>query len=223
MRLSRFVEMLETQKIYFAAATEFNDPFEGAVAIQPHDWPTDPRYDQPEMLDKAFEALRRLTKISCWHIEDYESTAMWDLYAGLGKGVAISSTPLKVSQGLVPFRLKPEYGVEDLWGGQVQYHDLMVEQLKAGMLERFFRKHRAFSWEKEFRFAISLRLAEEYGVSVPDDGILVGLEPTAIIDGVHIGPSLLEDERSNIAKICADHGLVDRIHITSMLGKPRYV
>ena len=36
------------------------------------------------------------------------------------------------------------------------------------MLNRFFLKHRAFEWEREFRLAISLRTAEEYwGCSSP--------------------------------------------------------
>jgi len=223
MRLTRFMDMLENQQIYFAAATEFTDPFEGAVAVQPHDWPVDDRYVEPEMFERAFEALRRLTKISCWHIEDYESTAMWDLYSGFGKGVAISSNPLRVSEGLENFRLKPEFGVEDLWGGQVQYHDLMIERLQVRMLERFYRKHRAFSWEKEFRFAIAVRRAEEFGVEVPNKGILVGLDPKAVIEKIHIGPLLSDIERSDIVRICAEHGLEDRVHVTSMLGRPRYV
>lgn len=72
--------------LYFPAATQFEDPFEGAVAVLPHNWPVDPRYVEPELGERAFQQLRRLTKISCWHLADYEGDAMWKLYAATRKG-----------------------------------------------------------------------------------------------------------------------------------------
>ena len=48
MRTSRFLELLDQQQFYFASANEFEDQFEGAVALQPHDWPVDPRYPEPD-------------------------------------------------------------------------------------------------------------------------------------------------------------------------------
>src|SRR5436190_18307007 len=85
---SRFTDFLNTGKIYFASAREFTDKFEGATAVLAPDLPEDPRYKGLSQIDSAFEELRRLTKISCWHIEKDESAAMWQLYADAGKGVA---------------------------------------------------------------------------------------------------------------------------------------
>src|SRR5438094_10228250 len=60
----RFVATLRSRTLNFSAATQFEDPFEGAVAVLPHDWPVDPRYAEPELGERAFEQLRRLTKIN---------------------------------------------------------------------------------------------------------------------------------------------------------------
>lgn len=61
-RTERFLESLTSRMLYFAAARQFEDPFEGAVAVQPHDWPVDPRYGALEHGDRAFEQLRRPRK-----------------------------------------------------------------------------------------------------------------------------------------------------------------
>jgi len=214
--------MIAERRVHFASASQFEDPFEGAVAVLPPDFPVDHRYSDMDSVEKAFAELKRLTKLSCWHIEDHESTAMWKLYSDLGKGVAITSTPARLASALTPYRLKPEYGIEDLWGGNVAYVDLLKVRLRAGMLDRFFIKHNAYSWEKEFRLAISVRMAEEYGVPVPSDGILVGAEVSDLIEEIHIGPAIEPSERQRITQVCKDHGLDDRIRISSLLGRPRY-
>ena len=182
-RPDRFISTLSDGNIYFASANQFDDAFEGAVAVQKSPQETDPRYSEMEATEEAFFQLKRLTKISCWHRADYESDAMWKLYAGVHKGVAICTTPDRMRKAFKPFRLKPEYGVEDLWAGPVDYVDLTQVRIKgASMLGRFFFKHRAFEWEREFRLAISLRTADEFGVSVPIDGISVQVDLNMLID-----------------------------------------
>ena len=64
----RFVEFLESSQLYFAAATQFEDDFEGAVAVQSPEYKVDPRYSQMEFAEKAVFELKRLTKINCWPI-----------------------------------------------------------------------------------------------------------------------------------------------------------
>lgn len=81
-------EMEATGELYFASARQFQDPFEGAVAVLPPGLPVHLRYTERDGTENAFEELRRLTKICCWHRAAYESDAMWQLYAGKWKGVA---------------------------------------------------------------------------------------------------------------------------------------
>lgn len=223
-RPDRFSSFIDTSLIYFAAATQFTDPFEGAVAVLPPDFPVDPRYAEMDQVEQAFYELKRLTKINCWHCADYESDAMWKLYAATSKGVAICSTPARLQNSLRPFRLQPEYGVEDLWGGVVCYMDLLKVRLtNPSMLERFFYKHKAFSWEREFRLAISLRFAEEFGVIVPEMGIDVSVNLDCLVEKIMIGPLLSESEGANIVQIADRAGLRDRLVRSSLCGRPRYV
>ena len=221
-KTERFLELLQSSHLYFASARQFADPFEGAVAVLPAGFPIDPRYAEIEHDERAFEELRRLTKVSCWHRANYESDAMWQLYAGERKGVAIRTTPSRISAAAKPFRLKPEYGHEELWAGNVNYVDLLKERLRINMLERFWYKHMAFSWENEFRLAISVRMAEEFGVLVPEHGVNVEFDIPQLIERIYLGPSLSELDIAAIRSAAKTHDLEDRIRVTSMLGTPRY-
>jgi hypothetical protein len=221
-RLDRIIESLRTQMLYFPSARQFEDPFEGATAVQPHDWPEDPRYDPLEGAEGAFEELRRLTKISSWHRADYESDAMWKLYASERKGVAIRTTAERLRTSLLPFRLQPQYGEEEPYWGNVRYVDLFETRLRTSMEKRFFYKHRAFEWEREFRVAISLRMAEEFGVPVPEFGINVPFDPAVLVESIYVGPSLAEPERAVLKEACDLAGLTHEFRTSTLLGRPRY-
>ena len=91
------------------------------------------------------------------------------------------------------------------------------------MLERFFFKHRAFEWEREYRLAISVRMAEEFGVQVPEHGILVDVDLSVLIERIVLGSTTTEAERAAVAQRVAAAGLSDRLEFSTLLGKPRYV
>jgi hypothetical protein len=223
-RTERFIAALETGQIHFASANQFADRFEGAVAVQMDTAPADPRYAEMERSEQAFFELKRLTKISCWHRAEYESDAMWKLYAEENKGISICTTPERMRNAFRPFRLRADYGIEDLWAGPVEYLDLtQIRMRQAGMLDRFFKKHRAFEWEREFRLAISLRTAEEFAVEVPKDGILVDVDLDVLIEKIVIGATIPDVEREIVTRHVERIGLGDRLLLSSLLGRPRYI
>ncbi len=223
-RIERFVSTLETGMLYFASANQFVDLFEGAVAVQMDDTPVDPGYAGMEPTGKAFFELKRLTKISCWHRAAYESDAMWKLYAGENKGIAICSTPERLRAAFKPFRLRAQYGIEDLWAGPVEYVDLTQVRMKGvGMLEQFYYKHRAFEWEREFRLVISLRMAEENAVQVPADGISVEVDLDVLVERIVMGSTTSREERDLVTRHVERARLGDRLQRSTLLGCPRYV
>jgi hypothetical protein len=148
---------------------------------------------------------------------------MWSLYAGESKGVGITTTPDRLRKACTPFRLEPTYGVEDLWGGQVRYHDLTQVRLRLPGYQTYFCKHLPFYWEREFRLLISLMEANEFGVDTPDDGILVGVNLNTLIDSIMLSPALTREEMETIAEESRKVGLADRICKSSMYGAPRFI
>lgn len=221
-KTERFVNLVDSGHLYFASAREFEDKFEGAVAVMPQGFPIDPRYAEMDRHEKAFEELRRLSKISCWHRASYESDAMWKLYADLHKGVAIRTTPRRIRDAAKPYRIQPQFGHEELFAGYVSYIDLLAHRLRVNMLERFYVKHMAFSWEREFRLMVSVRTAEEFGVQVPEKGVLVEFDLAVLVEEIFLGPSLTAYDARRIKAAAERHGMGDRIRVSSLLGTPRY-
>lgn len=221
-RPERFVQALQERQLYFASGREFEDPFEGALFLTPDPPGHDPR-SIAHMGESAFEQLRRLTKISCWNQGEYESEGMWKLYASERKGVAIRTTAARLATSLRPFRLMPTYGEEVPVWGTVRYIDLTKEKAHFGELARFFYKHAAFASENELRVTISLRLAEEFGNSVPERGILVHFDPAELVQEIVLGPDLEHERHAEIRQVCENAGLGALIRTSSLLWTPRYL
>jgi hypothetical protein len=219
-RPDRFVDVVTTRSLYFAAATQFEDRFEGAVRVFARSRPDEPDQPSTTFVDRAFAELRRLTKISCWHRAPHESDAMWRLYADSHKGVALKTTVGKLHAALLPFRLAPTFGTEDPWCGDVRYFDLSRNHANLSMLERFFYKHQPFEWEREHRIAISLRMAEEFAVAVPKHGISVGIKLDALVDSIMIGPGIRASDFDAVVAAAEESGLSGRVSMSTLLGTP---
>lgn len=223
LKVSRFTWTLENSKLYFAASTQFTDRFEGAAAVLPPDFPVDPRYEQMDSMERAYFKWRHLFKISCWHRAEYESNAMWRLYAEESKGVAICSTADRMRAGIKPYYLKnPDYP-EILWAGAVKYHDFLKVRLPSSGKERYFNKHQAFAWEREFRLLISMMEADEFGVDVTKEGIEVTVDLDLLIQHIMLGPELSKDDMEIVIEKSRKVGLGAKLCKSSMLGTPRFI
>jgi len=218
--VDRFIEAIENGYLYFAAANQFEDNFEGATMI------VSPKVKEFEfgtnsaLLNNAFKELQRLTKISCWHKSNHESYAMWKIYAQENKGVAITTTPDKMRLAFKPYRIRPEYCEEDLIIGNVEYVDLTSEHIDDTMLGVFFYKHLIYANENEIRLVISLRTAEEFGVSVPNEGVLVLVDYHELIENIVLGPNLRSEDRIRILGVCEKMGLDSKIQDSCLTYRP---
>jgi hypothetical protein len=219
----RIFTALDNSKLYFAASTQFTDVFEGAAALLPPDFPIDPRYQEMDTEEKVYFGFRCLYKINCWHRSDYESDAMWRLYAAESKGVAICLTPDRLRAAIKPYCVFPTSQPEDLWGGPVQYRDFLKVRLKPRDRERYFSKHQAFAWEREFRLLISLMEADEFCPGVPRSGMKVGVDLDALVERIMLGPKLSKEEMDTIVDHARIAGLGDRVCKSSLLGQPRFI
>jgi hypothetical protein len=101
MDLAKFLAILEDEALFFAAAANMSDKFEGArspvnVAVR-SELAHSPEYKGLAAFQTLIEApysqlLTRYTYLSCWHASEHESAAMWSLYQHDGRGIAIRTT-----------------------------------------------------------------------------------------------------------------------------------
>ena len=96
MDIIKFISLLERKSLFFTRLDKLDDPFEGSL--------TEHRLSEREKLEKRYGAIlyqdsRRLvesiiknTIVSCWHMNEGESVAMWKLYVPDNLGIVIHST-----------------------------------------------------------------------------------------------------------------------------------
>lgn len=139
-------------------------------------------------LSQFSEILVKHTAISCWHLSEYESAAMWKLYLKSNEGIAIQST-----FDLLKTPLKNDN--HDVFIGKVKYIDFQKDWMPEGnMLYPFVHKRKSFEHEKELRAIIQeLRYKKngEIDWSKPlfDDGIYVQVDLVVLIDKIYLAPT----------------------------------
>jgi hypothetical protein len=120
MDFTKFVSMLARQCLYFTSLKKMSeqDPFEGLLPdtyFQCRSWktvddipeherwrltmhsltgesPVDMVKSQMEDFAKRVFNARKMFYVNCWHMNNYDSAAMWSIYASRGSGIAITSS-----------------------------------------------------------------------------------------------------------------------------------
>jgi len=166
-RLPRFIQLLEERMLFFARADKFEDPWEGALPKPTAEMirraqvrcPREERRGRSdaELAITMAKNLRRYTVISCWHMSEGDSAAMWKLYASEEDGVRVASTPNDLFTSLP----RDPNSNTRVYIGQVRYDlDYAAEPLSLLDIHAYLHKRKNFDHEREVR-AIAQRIPHE--------------------------------------------------------------
>lgn len=201
MDFTKLISLIDSRRIFFTRADKFKDPFEGSypkMNVLARD--VLPEGITVNMTEEQVENLRRVlresgetnknwpryTAINCWHMNEYESAAMWDLYLKSNEGVAIQSTYSKLKKSLTDD--------EKIYLGVVKYLDYDTEYINPGnVLSPFVHKRKSFEHEREVR-AVSIRWPTgENGVDFTSETMDVGVQIKAdlevLIEKIYVAPN----------------------------------
>ncbi len=209
--IPRFVSLLDGRCLHFIQASIMEDTYEGSVSgptlASRHQRSEDLAHYLTSQLGSEWTAemtsnifsqdLSAQVMLSCWHMNEYESAAMWKLYCPQGDGVAIRTTAGKLILGLPAT-------VEDsgILASEVIYVDYDTFEIPEGnIFWRYMHKRMSFSHEQEFRAFLLQGDQERRVFDVPMD--LEGL-----IDAVHLPP------RSAAWKLGLVRSLLDHYGVT---------
>ncbi len=140
LNFSNFLYLLEKRKLYFTSAEELAkiDEFEGKVPKK-----FEPQFRE-EIWDKNFP---RNLCISCWHMNEGESDAMWKLYSTYADGVAIQSTFKQLKESF-------NKSTKSIYYSEVKYIDHEIwkwDDLPFTVCVPFRLKNISFKHERELR------------------------------------------------------------------------
>ena len=154
MNFTQIISIFENQSIWFSRLDQFQDPYEGTLpekveeSFEEHYTPidgSDPQGEIQAML-LGMGSFRYLTYANCWHINQHESAAMWELYRTVGKETAIRTTVSQLKDAV-------EDDNQDITFGKVRYVDydeIEVFPILNGYAPSF-HKRSSFSHENEYR------------------------------------------------------------------------
>jgi hypothetical protein len=230
MDFTKFVSLLDTERLYFCRADKLEDPFEGSL---PRPNATNGEWLLPYMTESAqvvrhanTEERRRANRtfvkcnaINCWHMNDGESAAMWKLYLKSDEGIAVRSTYSQLRDSIndpEPVRI-----------GKVTYINYESDSIQTGnMMVPFLHKRRSYEHEKEIRAIVTRFPADEAepwehpGILANGIGISVNLHQ--LIQGVQVAPGSQPWFLDLVKSVCKAYGFAFDIGQSEMSSDALY-
>jgi hypothetical protein len=213
MSFDRYKDMLSSSSLYFCEGNKLkeNDPYEGSYL--------------------SFELLKKVSKknavkfankmkscgppirINCWHLNEFESVAMWKIY---GKEVALQSTYKRLVKALKKCPCAVRIG-------EVSYIVPGKESFKTKGPETVFvpwlNKHRGFAYEHELRAVIW----ETGEMPILNDGsVLAPVDLVSLIEAVFVSPMTSSNVKEKVEKTNKAYSVVAPVFQSELARIPSY-
>lgn len=229
MDFTKFVNLLDTKSLFFVRSDKFDDPFEGLYPEKNKFlWKIPPilpiegsDFDFYQKMEQFNSWHRKHTTINCWHMNNYESAAMWDLYLKNGDGIAIQTTVLNFKNSL-------DVTDETIYLGEVNYIDYTEEAIpKDNAFWPYTYKRKSFEHEREVRAITTIDTDNgsdtiNLNVDSPVEfGIQVECNIETLIENIYVSPNSPKWFEELVRSICKKYEL-DKEIIKSKLYEVTY-
>jgi hypothetical protein len=221
MDFTSFVAMLVHRGLFFSRIDMLDDPFEGSI---PRRWIESPgvqgaleaegithAQDIATRMRQVIEKQRAWTMVNCWHMNEEESAAMWNLYSKGDKAIAIQSTYQRLRDSLS----------NDVYIGTVSYISYESESIPFGnVLWPFMHKRKSFEHERELRALVCDIAKALSNTEPPTMGQWRELDLCKLIESVFIAPSAPDWFVGVLADIQSKYGLSAPVKHSSLDVEP---
>ncbi|MDP6156016.1 MAG: DUF2971 domain-containing protein [Candidatus Thermoplasmatota archaeon] len=193
---AKFMFLISEKKLHFSSAEQLTDDFEGSLPKQD----VEDRDEQirricnnnknEEEVEKIIDQNRNLSRqfrkymhLNCWHFNEDESLAMWNLYSMAERGICIQST---IDRLIECFKKEEKYYISL---GKVEYIDYSKWQGRIGFpIQRFLLKRKSFNFENEIRALTPGGGRQPTEEHLRGRGIDIPIDIELLIEKVYISP-----------------------------------
>ena len=176
--LSKFLEMLLSDRLFMSRSDKFEDQYEGTFSEPTYEEIKKIAANNPKFLN-YYKSHREKVVISSWHINEYESFAMWQIFTKNNEGLAIQSTLGRLKKSLETERRTEQHI------GQVNYIDYKKEFIPfEDAFFLFLFKRKSFQYEREVRI-ISDVSSENIKIN---EGLKIDVDINQLIERIYIHP-----------------------------------
>lgn len=176
--LSKFLDLLLSRKLFLSRSDKFEDQYEGTFSEPTFEEIKRLSENNPEFLS-YYKSHREKVVVSSWHINEYESFAMWQIFTQNSEGLAIQSTIGRLQQALDVEKDTQQYI------GEVNYIDYKKEYIPfEDTFFPFLFKRKSFQYEREVRVLSDLSNQQ---IKI-NDGIKIDIDINQLIEKIYIHP-----------------------------------
>ena len=176
--LSKFLDLLMSEKLFMSRSDKFEDQYEGTFSEPTFEEIKKLSIDNPDFLN-YYKTHREKVAISSWHINEYESFAMWQIFTQNSEGLAIQSTIGRLQESLVLETNFKQYI------GEVNYIDYKKEHIPFDdMFFPFLFKRKSFQYEGEVRIITDIG---ESNIKI-NEGLKINVNINQLIEKIYIHP-----------------------------------
>lgn len=176
--LSKFLDLLLSRKLFMSRSDKFEDQYEGTFSEPTYEEIKKLSVNNPEFLS-YYKSHREKVVISSWHINEYESFAMWQIFTQNSEGLAIQSTIGRLQKAM---EVEKDF---NQYIGEVNYIDYKKEYIPFDdMFFPFLFKRKSFQYEREVRIIADL---SEQEIKI-NDGLKIEVDIDQLIEKIYIHP-----------------------------------
>ena len=212
MDFTKFVSLLEARALFFCRPDLLGDPFEGSISpVTPPSTARDLKEGSIAVHEIDLRQVARLVRVNCWHMGEFESEAMWRLYARERDGIAIKTVFAGFKDAFV--------GDQSVSASMVQYRDYRTAPIPYGnAFLPLLHKRMSFQHEREVR-ALCLRMKDGPNESA---GCYCQVELEKLVREIVVAP-FAEDWFVDLLRSLADrHALGDRVRRSTLSDTPTF-
>jgi len=221
MDLSKYLALLEYRELYFPRVTCLEDPFEGHLSK-----PTIHRIRTlseglcgeevvkrkalGEQNIRTFSSFRHIFCVSCWHMSEVESDAMWGRYSERGDCIAVRSSFARFKKSLAS-------ADQEIHGTEIRYIDYDREEIDECQAFNWVRhKRKEFEQDREFR---GIYMGPSNGA--PGESVVVDVEE--LLDEVVVSPSSPSWLVDLVFRVTSRFGVDISVSCSKLSSGPSYI
>ncbi len=186
MSLDKFLFLIVKSQLFFCRLDRFPDKWEGIWSKRLFEkygigrFPAVIESKKGEQTSRQSinEIIRKSVFVNCWHMNNNESAAMWDLYGRQGAAIAVVSTIGRLKNFLDTQR---NYNI-----GKVYYENHETYEDHDNMYVPFLFKRKSFEHENEVRVFIE---DQPEFTKIENKAMAVNVDLARLIQSIYLSPT----------------------------------
>lgn len=236
---TKLYSLLDKRKLHFTRIDQLDDRFEGSLPKSKEQFRPIPSFEHLEgiypdsiieRLKKSpsqMELLRKLAYICSFHLNEYESAALWRLYLKSNEGVAFQTT---VKQLIKSFNFDDKY---DVLLSKVKYIDYSPNTsdtipIEKNVYYQILHKRTSFEYEKELRAFVVFppdlrpRKGGPFNPEKTPKGIFVPVDLDSLLLDIRVAPTSNNWFKELVQSMLDNFGLNLEVKQSSLDEEPLY-